>query len=196
MIQIRALAASAAGAVAGVLLLTACGGDQVGSSGGGSNYVAGTGEITQVAADDRQPAPDLAGETVDGDRLRLSDYRGQVVVLNVWGSWCPPCRAEASGFARVAEETADEGVQFVGINTREYSRENALSFERSHGIEYPSLSDPDGRMLLEFPSGTLNAQSIPTTLVLDREGRIAARALTPLTEDQLRELIAPVLAEE
>ncbi|RKN41851.1 TlpA family protein disulfide reductase [Streptomyces hoynatensis] len=196
MIQIRARAAGAAGVVAGVLLLTACGGDQAGSSGGGSNYVGGTGEVTQVAVEDRQPAPDLSGDTVDGDRLSLSDYRGQVVVLNVWGSWCPPCRAEASGFARVAEDTADQGVQFVGINTKEYSRENAQSFERSHGIEYPSLSDPDGRMLLEFPSGTLNAQSIPTTLVIDREGRIAARALTALTEDGLRDLIAPVLAEE
>ncbi|RKN53334.1 TlpA family protein disulfide reductase, partial [Streptomyces klenkii] len=149
MIQFRAVRmALAAGAGAAALALTACSGDQAGPSGGDTGIVQGTGEITQVAAADRETAPDLTGETVDGEPLSLSDYRGQVVVLNIWGSWCPPCIAEADNFVRVANDTADQGVQFVGINTRDRSRENAVAFEDNHDVPYPSLYDPDGRLLL------------------------------------------------
>ncbi|RKN09789.1 TlpA family protein disulfide reductase [Streptomyces radicis] len=196
MIQLRSVRAALAGVFAGGLLLTGCGADQAGPSGGDSNYVQGTGEITTVPVADRQEAPDLAGDTVDGDQLALSDYRGQVVVLNIWGSWCPPCIAEADNFVRVAEDTADDGVQFIGINTRDRTRENAQAFEREHGVPYPSLYDPDGRLLLEFPRGSLNPQAIPSTLVIDREGRIAARALKALTEEELRAALDPVMAEE
>ncbi|RBM17892.1 TlpA disulfide reductase family protein [Streptomyces sp. PT12] len=196
MIQFRSVRAAVAGAFAGGLLLTGCSADQAGPSGGDSNYVQGTGEITTVPVADRQEAPDLAGDTVEGDQLALSDYRGQVVVLNIWGSWCPPCIAEADNFVRVAEDTADDGVQFIGINTRDRTRENAAAFEREHEVPYPSLYDPDGRLLLEFPRGSLNPQAIPSTLVIDREGRIAARALKALTEEELRAAIAPVMAEE
>jgi peroxiredoxin len=195
MIQFRTVHAALAGALAGALALTACTGDQAGPSGGDTNIVQGTGEVTRVAAAEREAAPDLSGETVDGDTLTLSDYRGQVVVMNIWGSWCPPCIAEADDFVRVAEDTADQDVQFVGINTRDRSRENAASFERTHGVPYPSLYDPDGRLLLEFPRGSLNPQAIPTTLIIDREGRIAARALMPLSEEQLRAALDPVIAE-
>ncbi|WP_059005763.1 TlpA family protein disulfide reductase [Streptomyces specialis] len=195
MIQFRAVSVALAGAVTAALALTACSGDQAGPSGGNSNIVQGTGEITQVAADERDAAPDLSGETVDGDSLSLSDYRGQVVVVNIWGSWCAPCIAEADNFVRVAEDTADQDVQFVGINTRDRSRENAAGFERTHNVPYPSLYDPDGRLLLEFPRGSLNPQAIPTTLIIDREGRIAARALKPLTEEELRAALEPVIAE-
>ncbi|MGK5530099.1 TlpA family protein disulfide reductase [Streptomyces sp. URMC 129] len=195
MIQFRAVSVALAGALTGALVLTSCAGDQAGPSGGDTNIVQGTGEITQVAAADREEAPDLTGESVDGDPLRLSDYRGQVVVLNIWGSWCPPCIAEADNFVRVAEDTADQGVQFLGINTRDRSRENADGFERTHDVPYPSFYDPDGRLLLEFPSGSLNPQAIPTTLIIDREGRIAARALKALTEEELRAALDPVIAE-
>ncbi|WP_049572281.1 TlpA family protein disulfide reductase [Streptomyces sp. SBT349] len=195
MIQFRSVSVALTGALAGALALTACTGDQAGPSGGDSNYVQGTGEITRVATADRDEAPELAGETVDGDTLALSDYRGQVVVLNIWGSWCPPCIAEADNFVRVAEETAGQDVQFIGINTRDRSRENAEAFEREYEVPYPSLYDPDGRLLLEFPRGSLNPQAIPSTLIIDREGRIAARALKALTEEELRAALDPVIAE-
>ncbi len=198
MIQNRAkLATLAALATTGVLgSLTACsGGDEAGPSGGDSNIVQGTGEVTQVAVADRDPAPDISGETLDGESLSLSDYRGDIVVLNIWGSWCSPCRAEAPGLVAVAEDTADQGVSFVGINTRDLEKANALAFERTYEVEYPSLFDPDGRLLLEFPNGSLNPQAIPTTLIIDREGRIAARALKPLAEEELRATLEPVLAE-
>ncbi|MGP4110097.1 TlpA family protein disulfide reductase [Streptomyces sp. 4N509B] len=196
MIQNRAKLATAAGSL--VLLaagLTACSGDQAGPSGGDTQIVQGTGEITTVPVADREQAPELTGESLDGGQLSLSDYRGEVVVLNIWGSWCAPCRAEAPHLVAVAEETADQGVQFLGINTRDRDRTPALTFEEDYGIGFPSFYDPSGRLLLEFPSGSLNPQAIPTTIVVDREGRIAARALLALTDDELRSIIEPIVAE-
>jgi thiol-disulfide isomerase/thioredoxin len=116
-------------------------------------------------------------------------------VLNIWGSWCAPCRAEAPNLVKVAEETADQGVQFLGINTRDNVADNARAFERTFGVEYPSLFDPYGRLILEFPAGSLNPQAIPTTLIIDRDGDIAVRALKPLTEGELRDALEPVMAE-
>ncbi|MFP8959805.1 TlpA family protein disulfide reductase [Streptomyces nanhaiensis] len=191
------LSAAATAAVACALLLSGCGGDggQQQSSGSGKNYVEGTGAVTRVKPADREPAPELSGETVDGKRLDVADYRGEVVVLNVWGSWCPPCRAEMPHLVKVAEETEDQGVRFVGINTRDLDRVPAQRFEDEYEVPYPSLYDPSGKLLLRFPKGSLNPQAIPSTLVLDREGRIAARALKPLGEEELRSIIDP-LAEE
>lgn len=203
MIQLRALPGRATGrraaALAGVAALAftvaACGGEEAGPSGGDSNIVQGTGQITHVEPADREDAPDIAGETLEGEELSLSDFRGEIVVLNVWGSWCAPCRAEAPNLVAVAERTAEDGVQFLGINTRDSSKEPAIRFEENFGVEYPSLYDPSGRLILEFPRGSLNPQAIPSTLVIDREGRIAARALKPLTEEELQDALDPVLAE-
>ncbi|MDT0270364.1 TlpA disulfide reductase family protein [Streptomyces sp. DSM 44915] len=195
MIQIRVVKSAVGLAVASLLTLTACSGNGAGASGGDSNIVQGTGQVTVVAPDDRQPVPVLSGETVTGGQLSLADYEGQILVLNVWGSWCAPCIAEADNLVAIAEETADQGVQFVGINTRDLSPAPAVAFEEEHGVPYPSLYDPDGRLLLEFPKGSLNPQAIPTTLIVDREGRIAVRLLKALTEDELRDALAPVIAE-
>ncbi|UED84924.1 TlpA family protein disulfide reductase [Streptomyces profundus] len=193
MIQLRVV--KGAVAVVGLLALTACSGESAGPSGGDSNIVQGTGQVTTVPVEDREPLPELSGETLDGDELSVSDYRGQVLVLNVWGAWCAPCIAEAKNLVAVAEDTADQGVQFVGINTRDPSAENARAFEDTHEVPYPSLYDPDGRMLLQFPTGSLNPQAVPSTLIVDREGRIAVRLLKAVTEQELREALDPVIAE-
>lgn len=188
----------ATGALAAALALTACSGDNGKSGGGGNtNFVAGDGGIATVAKGERTAPHTLAGETLDGERLDVADLKGKVVVLNVWGSWCPPCRAEAKHFAKVARDLEPKGVAFVGINTRDVSKQPALAFEKDYGIGYPSLYDPAGKLILNgFPKGTLNPQAIPTTIVLDRDGRIAVRALAPLGEEQLRELIDPLVAEK
>ncbi|MFE9253043.1 TlpA disulfide reductase family protein [Streptomyces sp. NPDC007088] len=189
----RGAVRAATAVVAGLLLLTACGGTTDGADARG---VRGDAEgFLRVPAPDRKRAPELSGPTVDGRPLDTSAYRGKIVVLNVWESTCAPCRAEAPAFAKVAGQTRQQGVAFLGINTREASRAAARSFEKAHKITYPSLYDPDGRKLLAFPRGTF-PQTIPVTVVLDRRGRIAARAFTPLGERSLRALIRPVVSED
>jgi thiol-disulfide isomerase/thioredoxin len=191
----RSAVAVLAGTAALASSLAACS-SATSSSSGQSNFVAGTGEITVVKAADRKAAPDLSGRTVDGPQDSLMHYRGKVVVINVWGSWCAPCRAEAPNLVKAAAADQAKGVQFLGINTRDLAAANAAAFERQFHVPYPSLYDPDGTLLLRFPRGSLNAQSIPATLVIDRQGRIAARALKALSEDELNQMIAPIAAEK
>ncbi|WP_206739265.1 TlpA disulfide reductase family protein [Streptomyces sp. L2] len=190
--------ASLIGAVAAVaaLTLSACGSGGISGGGGDTNFVTGDHGVSTVPQGKRGAAPDLSGKTIDGKTLAVGDYRGKVVVLNFWGSWCGPCRAEAKYFAKVSKEYADKGVQFVGVNTRDTNVTSAVSFEKDAGITYPSLYDPTGKLMLRFRKGTLNPQLIPSTLILDRHGKVAARALEQLDETSLTEMIKPVLAEK
>ena len=146
----------------------------------------GSGESGLLAPDDRPPAPALAGETLEGEPLDLADYEGKIVVLNFWASWCAPCRAEAKNLVAVAEATASEGVEFVGVNVKD-DRESALAFERNQAVPYPSLHDQPGVLLTRFRHSV--PQTPPTTLLIDREGRIAGRFIGGVTE---RELLVPV----
>jgi peroxiredoxin len=187
--RVRRRAALGAGAAVAALLVSACGS-------GGTSGITGSDGIATVGKGERADAPDLSGETVDGKQLDVDDYKGKVVVLNVWGSWCPPCRAEAKNFQKVYEDVKDQGVQFVGINTRDTSTGPARAFEKEYGVTYPSLYDPTGKLMLRFEKGTLNPQAIPSTLVIDRDGKIAARTLQALSEEKLRSMLEPVLAEK
>ncbi|AZM60728.1 MULTISPECIES: TlpA family protein disulfide reductase [unclassified Streptomyces] len=195
-VRVRRRAGLAAGAAAAALVVSACGSGGTSGGGGDTGYVAGSDGIATVAKGSRADAPDLSGKTVDGDRLDVDDYKGKVVVVNVWGSWCPPCRAEAKNFEKVYQDLKDEGVQFVGINTRDATVGPARAFEEEQGVTYPSLFDPAGKLMLRFEKGTLNPQAVPSTLVFDREGKIAARSLQALSEEKLRKMIDPVLAEK
>lgn len=195
-LRVRRRATLAAGVAAAALLVSACGSGGTSGGGGNTNFVTGTDGISTVAEGKRVAAPELSGKTLEGEQLDVADYKGKVVVLNVWGSWCNPCRAEAKYFAKVAEDYADRDVQFVGINTRDGSTTAALAFEEDFGIPYPSLYDPTGKLMLRFEKGTLNPQAVPSTLVLDREGRIAARSLTSLSEERLLKMLEPVVAEK
>ncbi|MEV0218519.1 TlpA disulfide reductase family protein [Streptomyces sp. NPDC050704] len=184
------------GAAVAALLLSACGSGGTKGGGGGTGFVTGTDGIATVAKADRIPAPELSGETIDGKQLDVADYKGKIVVLNVWGSWCGPCRLEAKNFVKVDADVKDQGVQFVGINTRDTNTGPAVAFEKSYGVTYPSLYDPTGRLMLRFKKGTLNPQTIPSTLVLDRDGKVAARSLSALSEEKLRKMLKPILAEK
>ncbi|MGW3950153.1 TlpA family protein disulfide reductase [Streptomyces sp. NPDC004752] len=183
-------------AAAAALALSACGSGGISGGGGNTNFVTGNNGIDTAAKGSRDAAPDLSGKTIDGKTLDVADYKGKVVVVNVWGSWCGPCRAEGKNFAKVSREYADRGVQFVGINTRDGSTTPAVAFEKEQGITYPSLYDPTGKLMLRFKKGTLNPQLIPSTLIIDRDGKIAARALQGLSEENLLKMIKPVLAEK
>ncbi len=187
----------AAVAVTAALLLAGC----TTAAGAGTpvdqpeqNYVSGSGTITEVPAADRGDPIELAGETLDGDTLDLADLRGQVVVVNVWGSWCPPCRAEAPVLKAVSDDLVGDDVAFVGIDTRD-SDAAARAFVENVGLDYPNIIDRDGVKLLAF-HGDINPQAIPSTLVLDRQGRVAARVVGEVTEGTLRALIEPLVAEQ
>ncbi|MFF2349957.1 TlpA family protein disulfide reductase [Kitasatospora sp. NPDC058115] len=192
------LAAAAVTAAAAALVLTGCSSSGSSASGDGQiGFVTAKGSnISTAAAGHRQDAPDIGGTTLEGTPAKLSDYRGKVVVLNVWGSWCGPCRSEADDLQRVWEKYKDQGVQFLGINTRDTEIKNAVRFEQEKGVTFPSLYDPAGEELLKFPKGSLNPQSIPTTLVVDRDGRLAARAVGGQTDDALESMLQPVVAEQ
>ncbi|MBX7547071.1 TlpA disulfide reductase family protein [Streptomyces sp. NPDC004232] len=191
----RAAQLSAVAAVA-ALTLSACGKGGTSGGGGNTNFVTGNNGISTAPLGKRDAAPDLSGETIDGKTLDVASFKGQVVVVNVWGSWCSPCREEASYFAKVSKTYEGKGVQFVGINTRDTSTTPAVNFEKEHGITYPSLYDPTGKLMLRFKKGTLNPQLIPSTLVIDKHGKVAARALEALDDTALLKMLKPVLAEK
>ena len=143
---------------------------------GDKGYVDGTGKITRLSVGDRRPPREVSGTTLDGEDLSLDEYAGQVVVLNVWGSWCAPCRKEARTLAAAARELEADGVAFVGVNTKDSSPQQGLAFERRYDVPYPSFFDPSGRTLLAF-RGTLIPSAIPSTVVIDEQGRVAASIL-------------------
>ena len=141
----------------------------------------------------RAPAPPLRGRTLDGKALSLADFRGNVVVVNVWGSWCSPCRAEAPDLRRAANETRARGGRFLGIDTRDNAAA-ARAFVREFAIPYPSLVDEEGSLLLSLRD-TVPARAIPSTMLVDRRGRIAARVVGQVTYPTLTGLIDNLLAE-
>nr|WP_234010517.1 TlpA disulfide reductase family protein [Streptomyces sp. SPB074] len=168
------------------------------SSGSGSSqigFVAGDSGVSTVPKAKRGKPIEITGKSLQGKPLDLAGYRDSIVVLNVWGSWCPPCRAEASNLTKVATEYKNKQVDFIGINTRDDNTSLPLGFEKTYKIKYPSFFDPSGRIILNaFPPGTLNPQSIPTTIVLDRDGKIAARAIGAVSTAKLKSMLDPLLA--
>ena len=190
--------ARTAAALAAVLLastgLVACSNDRVGSS-GDAGFVAGKGAITRLAVDKRKQPGDVAGETLDGKPVSLSDFRGRTVVVNVWGSWCAPCRAEAPDLVAASKELAPKGVRFLGINSRDLDRAAARAFVRRFQVPYPSIYDQQGRTLLAF-RGTLSPNAIPSTVVIDPRGRVAASIIGETTKSTLVGLVQDVMTKE
>jgi thiol-disulfide isomerase/thioredoxin len=181
--------------VAVVMAVGGCSNGQVGRTDGGqTRYVQGSGTVTLVPEDSRDPAPDFGGPLLGGGEFDLATARGDVVVLNVWGSWCPPCRDEAPDLQAVHESLEGRGVRFVGVNVRD-NDVDARAFEREFGVTYSSVVDENGSRLLAFRD-TLPPTSIPSTLVVDRQGRMAASVLGQITEASLRDLVTAIAAEQ
>ena len=186
----RTTAVAAVTAAALAVTLGACSSDDVGSS-GDQGFVSGRGIITTLPVAERKAPGEVAGETLDGEPIALSDFAGQVVVVNVWGSWCAPCRAEAPMLAEAARDLADDDVAFLGIDSRDPSRSAAQAFVRRFDLPYPSIYDQQGETLLAF-RGTLNPNAIPSTVIIDREGRVAASVLGEITRTTLYDLVEEV----
>jgi thiol-disulfide isomerase/thioredoxin len=179
--------------VAAVLLLAGCTSRDgiAGEDGGG--YVSGDGTVLIVPAADRSEVPAWGGDTVDGRSVDSADLDG-VVVLNFWYAGCPPCRAEAPDLEEVFQEYGDR-VTFLGVNVRD-SAATASSFEREFGVTYDSILDVSTRDVLSAFAGQVPPSAVPTTLVLDAEGRVAARISGMLpSATTLGDLIDDVLDE-
>jgi peroxiredoxin len=190
----RAIALLAVGVLMAGCTAQVDAGEPVSANVAEQGYVSGDGTTTIVAESDRDPAPDLSGTTLAGDPFVLSDHLGEVVVLNVWASWCAPCRAEAQDLQQVWSEVQDSGVQFVGLNTRD-SQAAADAFVDRFGLTYPNVVDTDGSRQLLFHE-TLPPAAIPSTIVIDRSGRVAGRAIGEVDRSRLLGMIEPILAEE
>ena len=196
----RIIAALAAPLIA-ALALTGC-------SGGGEDlakqwqessdkgYVSGDGSSLSIAPAERTDPVEFSGETDFGTTFGSADTLGSVTVVNFWYAGCAPCRAEAPDLVAVYDEFSPEGVQFVGINTRDQVAQ-AEQFAAQFGVEYPSIMDnANGRATQRAFAGQIPLNAVPTTLVLDAEGRVAHRVLGQLADaSQLRTLIEETLAE-
>ncbi len=153
---------------------------------------AATATFREYPAGDRPAAPPIAGETLDGDRLDLADLRGDVVVVNVWASWCPPCRAETADFEAVHQATRQLGVSFVGVNTQD-TRDKARAFVAGR-VTYPSLFDPAGEYARGFTDPPPPV-GLPATFVIDRDGRLAAAFYRPVGRAELTQLVERLAGE-
>jgi peroxiredoxin len=143
-------------------------------SGSNQNYISGDGSELELAPGQRAEPVEFEGGTADGDTISSADLAGQVVVVNFWYAGCPPCRAEAEDLESVHQTFAEDGVRFIGVNTYD-DGPTAEAFERTYGITYPSILDAQrNRVQLAF-AGDVPPNAVPTTLVIDRDGRVAAR---------------------
>lgn len=186
-----------AAVLAAVLAVAGCSGDNTvaaqARAGEDKGYISGNGAVQVVIPGERDQTLELAGTTLEGQPWSGQDARGEVLVVNVWGSWCGPCQAEAGDLEQVYTDYARAGepVDFIGVNDRD-SVPTAMAFQDSKGVSYPSLVDDGGRTLLDLRGW---AQARPTTLVLDRQGRVAARVAGQVDASTLEGLIQDVLSE-
>jgi thiol-disulfide isomerase/thioredoxin len=192
----RRVAAFAALLAAGVLALSACEGGAIGAStpaSNGQSFVSGDSGVTVFGHGDGPPVPRVSGTTLTGTKLSLSRFSGDVVVMNFWGSWCTPCRAEAPTLASLAHHYDGRGVAFLGVDIRD-SAATAKAFLSNFHIAYPSLNDPGDQIALAF-RGAVTPAGIPTTLVIGRDGRIAVRVVGEVTYTGLKGMINRAMAE-
>ncbi|MGR0320706.1 TlpA family protein disulfide reductase [Agromyces sp. ZXT2-3] len=190
--------AVAALAVASVVALAGCSSDPLAEQyreGSGKGYIAGDGTISEYPADERGEPVAFAGTSIEGDEIDSAELLGEVAVVNFWYAGCAPCRAEAPMLQEVFEQFDGNGAAFVGVNVRDQAA-TAASFEETFGITYPSIVDAnDGAVQYAF-AGDVPPAAVPTTLVLDAEGRVAARILGQLKDASILETIVGDLVDE
>jgi thiol-disulfide isomerase/thioredoxin len=187
----------AAVAVAAVLAVAGCDGGAIGADtpvSSGQSFVGHSYESTFYQPGHRPVAPTVSGTTVTGQHLSLAAYRGETIVLNFWGSWCAPCRAEAPALGQLARQLHSRGVRFVGVDIRD-EPDSALAFMQQFNVDYPSISDPSDEIALEFRA-TVPPADIPTTLVIDRDGRIADRIFGASSYSELLSVIDQVIGRQ
>jgi thiol-disulfide isomerase/thioredoxin len=182
--------AAVAALAAAALVLTGCSNDPLAEQyreGSGKGYIAGDGAVTEIAEADRGEPVEFEGVDENGETVSSADYAGEVLVVNFWYAGCAPCRAEAPLLEELNTEYAGQGASFLGVNVRDQAS-TAQSFAKTFGVTYPSVVDTDGALQLAF-SGKIAPNAVPTTLVVDTEGRVAARILGRVTEASILEAL-------
>ncbi|WP_253259208.1 TlpA family protein disulfide reductase [Subtercola boreus] len=178
-------------------LLAGCTSDPLAAqyrSGDSKQYIAGDGTVTEIPLADRTAAVPFTGTTETGASVDSTQYLGQVLVLNFWYAGCAPCRAEAPALETLNAKYTGNGASFLGVNVRDQAA-TAVAFGTSFGITYPSVIDTDGAVQLAM-SGVVAPNAVPTTLVIDKQGRVAARILGQATAPSILDtLISSTVAE-
>lgn len=186
-----------AGLTAAVLLVSGCTtGDDAVVAGSEFQLVAPNGETKlRYDGDERKGIKGLTGPSLmeDGKTISLEDYAGKVVVVNIWGAWCPPCRTEAPELQKVQDETGPLGVQVLGVDVKENSTESPRDFMTNRQLSYPSIYDESGRAMLAFRG--LPPNTVPSTFVLDKQHRVAAAFLGGVIASDLVPLVEELAAE-
>ncbi len=183
----------AAGATAGALAGCSTGGDGAPGPNREYQFSGPTPTATVIAEDRRAPAPAFSRELLDGTPFNSASLAGDVAVINFWGSWCAPCRMETPEFQAVHAQVADRGVQFLGIDVKD-QRQLATAFVEKLGVAYPSIFDPRGEVALAFRGFPANV--VPSTILLDRAGRVAAVYTGQVRGEDLRTAVELLLAED
>jgi thiol-disulfide isomerase/thioredoxin len=177
--------------IALVLLLAGCSSDPLADqyrAGSNKGFIAGDGSVTEIPAAERGAPVTWNGRDETGAPVASADYAGSVLVVNFWYASCAPCRAEAPALQSLSAQFAGTGAEWLGVNVRDQAA-NAIAFNQSYGIGYRSIMDvDDGALQLAF-SGSIPPNAVPTTLVLDRSGRVAARILGALSTPSILESI-------
>ena len=193
----RKLIATALLGAGGITALAGCGSNDAlaeqAKAGDNKNYIAGDGSVTEYAPAQRTPPVVLTGKLYDATVISSADWAGRVVVLNFWYAACAPCRLEAPRLESLWEQFQPDGVRFYGVNIRD-EEQAATAFERTFGITYPSMQDKDGGILLAMAQ-YVPPQAVPSTLVLDKQGRVASRILGLADQGTLKALILSAQAE-
>lgn len=187
------LAGAVAAIAAGALAACGDGGAAATSDGVDTSYVSGDGTATEWSPADRTDPVTLAGTTMTGDAVDVADWRGAPVVLNFWYATCPPCRKEAPDLVSLSDQFEPDGVRFLGVNHTD-EPDTALAFERTFSIPYPTLHDADASGVAAL-EGVVPLQAMPSTVVLDAQGRVAARIIGRADRSTLESMLTAVLAE-
>ena len=190
----RVLAAALAAAVVATAAgCTTTGADEPTKGAGGQGYPGVARNLTRIDPAQRKTIGAVSGPELGGrGTLSVADHIGKVVVINVWGSWCTECRLEAADLEAASRATTKD-VQFIGITSKDLDQAPALAYQRAFKITYPSIFDPDGKTLLAF-AGQLPPSAVPSTLILDKQGRLAVRILGPITKITLVDIITDIAA--
>jgi thiol-disulfide isomerase/thioredoxin len=196
--SVREPVSAIAVALACALLLSGCASDPLADqyrAGSGKNYIAGDGSVTEIVPENRSDAVVFEGVDESGGTISSRELLGEVIVVNFWYAGCAPCRAEAPVLEEAFEDSASTGVAFVGVNVRDQA-ETAQTFNAEFGVTYSSIIDTNGQAQLAFATN-VPPNAVPTTLVLDRQGRVAARILGQLKNASiLTTIISDVAAEK